>query len=183
MKIKTFCEKYMNLSGKMQEQYWKDNIVVKKYISFLKKTSIAEQLVKITTINTKTGNIYLNSPANYLFFCRIVIELYTNLEVESEGFYEEYDILNSSGILDKIMQSIPEKELKELKMLCDMAKEDLIFNNATPRAYIDQQVEKFTSTMSIALSPMLDKIIAQLENLDDKDKKKIIKMFDYIIKK
>lgn len=167
MTIKEFCKEYSNRIDKLKEDYLNNNLHIKTYLPFLTKVTLADKLAKVTTLDKDTGNVNVKSDVNYLLFCRMIVEQYTDLQVETEGFYEEYDLLNESGLLDKIMQMIPEKEITEFKMICDMKKDDLLFNQSTPKAFINQQIERITNIASVTLKPVLDKLATELENMDD----------------
>ena len=145
--------------------------------------TLADKLAKITTLDKDTGNVNVKSDINYLFFCRMIVEQYTDLQVETEGFYEEYDLLNESGLLDKIMQMIPEKEITEFKMICDMKKDDIIFNQSTPKAFINQQIERVSTIFGVTLKPVLDKLATELENMDEKDIEKLSKALERGLKR
>ena len=184
MKIKDFVEKYSVIAtDRLKEDYLKDNLHTNAYLPFLTKVTLADKLAKVTTLEKDTGNVNIKSDVNYLLFCRTIIEQYTDLQVETEGFYEEYDLLNESGLLDKIMQMIPEKEIAEFKMICDMKKDDIIFNQSTQKAFVNQQIERITNIASVTLKPVLDKLVTELENIDDEKISKIEKSFDRLLKK
>ena len=170
MKIKEFTEKYNAMAtDRLKEDYLNDNLHIKTYLPFLTKVTLADKLAKVTTLDKDTGNVNVKSDINYLLFCRMIVEQYTDLQVETEGFYEEYDLLNESGLLDKIMQMIPEKEINEFKMICDMKKSDLLQNKYENHAFISEQVTRFGELIGTILKPALDKISEQLENLSDED--------------
>ena len=67
------------------------------------------------------------------------------------------------------MQMIPEKEINEFKMICDMKKSDLLQNKYENHAFISEQVTRFGELIGTILKPALDKISEQLENLSDED--------------
>ena len=170
MTIKGFAEKYNAMAtDRLKEDYLNNNLHIKTYLPFLTKVTLADKLAKVTTLDKDTGNVNVKSDVNYLLFCRTIIEYYTDLQVETEGFYEEYDLLNESGLLDKIMQMIPEKEINEFKMICDMKKSDLLQNKYENHAFISEQVTRFGELIGTILKPALDKISEQLENLSDED--------------
>ena len=182
--IKNFVEKYNAIAvDRLKEDYLKNNLHIKTYLPFLTKVTLADKLAKVTTLDKDTGNVNIKSDVNYLLFCRMIVERYTDLQVETEGFYEEYDLLNESGLLDKIMQMIPEKEIGELKMICDMKKEDIIFNMGTSKAFINQQVERVSTILGVSLKPVLEKISEQLENMDEKNIESLANKFEKIIKR
>ena len=184
MKIKDFVEKYGAIAtDRLKEDYLNDNLHIKTYLPFLTKVTLADKLAKVTTLDKDTGNVNVKSDVNYLLFCRMIVEQYTDLQVETEGFYEEYDLLNESGLLDKIMQMIPEKEIAEFKMICDMKKDDIIFNQFTPKAFINQQIERITTIASVTLKPILEKLVDEFENLDDKKIEKFEKYLSKLLNK
>lgn len=182
--VKNLVEAYSNLATEnLKEDYLKDNIKITTYVPFVKKVTYATNLVQITMIDKETGNIKVQSDSNYLFFVRSIIELYTNLEIENSAFYEEYDLLNQSGALDEIMKMISEKEINEFKMICDMKREDLLFNQSTPKAFINQQIERVSTILGVTLKPVLEKISDQLDNMDEKDLDKIAKALERGLKR
>ena len=184
MKIKNFTEKYSAIAtDRLKEEYLNDNLHIKTYLPFLTKVTLADKLAKITALDKDTGNVNVKSDVNYLLFCRMIVEQYTDLQIETEGFYEEYDLLNESGLLDKIMQMIPEKEITEFKMICDMKKDDIVFNQSTPKAFINQQIERITTIASVTLKPVLDKLATELENMDDSKIEKLSKVLEKGLKR
>ena len=184
MEIREFVEKYNAIAtDRLKEDYLKDNLHIKTYLPFLTKVTLADKLAKVTTLDKDTGNVNVKSDVNYLLFCRTIIEQYTDLQVETEGFYDEYDLLNESGLLDKIMQMIPEKEISEFKMLCDMKKDDLLFNQSTLKAFINQQIERITTITSVTLKPVLEKISEQIENMSEEDVEKFANKIEKLLKR
>ena len=182
--IKEFVNKYNTIAtDRLKEDYLKNNLNIKTYLPFLVKATLADTLARATTIDVETGDINVKSDVNYLLFCRMIVEQYTNLQLETEGFYEEYDLLNESGLLDKIMQMIPEKEIVEFKMVCDMKKEDLIFNKSTPKAFISQQIERVSSIVGVTLKPVLEKISEQIESMPEEDVEKFTNKVEKFLKR
>ena len=184
MTIKEFAEKYNAIAtDRLKEDYLNDNLHIKTYLPFLTKVTLADKLAKVTTLDKDTGNVNVKSDVNYLLFCRMIVEQYTDLQVETEGFYEEYDLLNESGLLDKIMQLIPEKEITEFKMICDMKKSDLLQNKYENHAFIADQVDRFGTLIGVTLKPVLEKISEQIENMSEEDVEKFTNKFEKLLKR
>lgn len=201
--IRKFCEEYSKRATQVQESYIKENLAITDYIPFVRKDALAQKLVDVTTYKyedyikedgnvgrRKTNIVYVNSVAEYLLFCRLVIENYTNLIVETEGFFEEYDALKECGLLDKLMVGtenvkplIPISELSELRSICQMKKDDALANYANPQSYISGQVERFAMLSGIVLKPTLDKIANYLENMDEKDIEKLANKFEKVLRR
>lgn len=183
MKIKDFVKEYTNRTKQLQEQYLKDNLNITTYVPFVKKATYATSLAQNTMIDKETGNVKVSSESNYLFFVRSIIELYTDLEIENKAFYDEYDLLNESGLIDIIMQMIPEKEISEFKMLCDFKQKDIITNQFEMHSYISNQVTRFGKLIGVTLKPIMEKISEQIENMDEKDIDKIAKALERGLKR
>lgn len=201
--IKQFCKEYNNRVPQMQDSYIKDNLVITPYVPFVRKDALADILVKRSTYEyenyTKedgtvgsrpTDKIKVNSVVQYILFCRVIIENYTNLTVETEGFFEEYDALKECGLLDKLMIStetkpslIPVDEIAELRSLISMKQADIMQNYVNPSSYIANQVERFGMLAGITLNPILDKIATSIENMDEKDIEKFGNKLEKMIKR
>ena len=184
MFIKNFVESYSNFATQnLKDNYLKDNLEITTYVPFVKKVTYAASLAQNTMIDKDTGNVRVSSESNYLFFVRSIIELYTNLEIENKAFYDEYDLLNESGLLDEIMQMIPEKEINEFKMLCDLKREDILTNQYETHSFISNQVTRFGELIGVSLKPLLEKISDQLDNMDKNDLDKIAKALEHGLKR
>ena len=196
--IKEFCEQYKSRVPQMKENYIKDNLVITPYVPFIKKDALADKLVDISTYvfedytkddgtvgRRKTDKIRVNSTVQYLLFCRLVIENYTNLTVETEGFFEEYDALKECGLLDKLMVStetrpslIPMDEIAELRALIDFKQKDLLFNKTEVHNYVDSLLERFGDVLDVLAKPIMDKAMEQMgeaENVEGNDFLEVVK--------
>ena len=187
--IRDFVENYNKRPNQMKENYIKDNLEIVSYIPFVKKKVIADNIVSISMYKyenkenengvferKKTNVLNIDSSLCYLLYCRAVIENYTNLQIETDSFFEEYDLLKQSGLLDRLlvgsenMQSlIPIDELTEIKTLIDMRKNDELTNKTTTQAYISSQIERFGELSGIALKPAIDRLLNVLENMTEND--------------
>lgn len=188
--IAKFVEEYENRATEsLKDDYLKNTLEVKKYIPFVLKDALASTIANATCFEKiekkdldgnvtfeNTGRIKLNSVARRLLFYRCVIEQYTNLKVETEGFHEEYDLLNSLGILDKIIQMIPERELGEFAQIVDMKISDTVSYYSTPQKFVSDQVERFGTLIGVTLNPFLEKLADQLGELDEEHIDKLAKI-------
>lgn len=196
--IKQFVTEYKNRVPQLQETYIKENLVITSYVPFVRKDALADKLVDVSTYvfedytkedgtvgRRKTDKIRVNSTAQYLLFCRLVIENYTNLTVETDGFFEEYDALKECGLLDKLMVStetraslIPMDEITELRALIDFKQKDLLFNKTEVHNYVDSLVERFGDIIDVLAKPIIDKAMEQMgetENVKENDFLEVVK--------
>ena len=203
MKIKEFCKEYSNRIDKLKGDYLKENLKITTYLPFVKKDALAQNIVNATTYKfedytkedgttgrRRTNQIQVNSTAQMLLFYRVIIENYTDLEVETEGFYEEYDALNESGVLFELTADfeghsslIPAKEISELRGMIDLKQRDIMTNQYEIHSYISNQIERITEVGSIVLKPVLDKLATELENMDDGKIEKLSKALERGLKR
>lgn len=194
MKIKDFCEKYNKIvTQSLKDKFLQDNLEIKQYIPFITKDILATNLVNQTSYvyetyidettgeekRRKTDKIKLNSTAQYLLFCRLVIENYTNLEKETAGFFEEYDVLKQCGLLDKLMGEnsiLPMDDIAELKTIIDMHQKDVVFNESTTQAFIGKQIDKIKQIAEIAVKPYMKQIGDKLSEIPKEDLIKVVEM-------
>lgn len=196
--IKDFCDVYRNRASQMKDSYIKENLVITPYVPFIKKDALADKLVDVSTYvfedytkedgtigRRKTDKIRVNSTIQYLLFCRLVIENYTNLTVETEGFFEEYDALKECGLLDKLIVStettpslIPMDEIAELRSLISMKQSDIMTNYCEPHNYVNSLVERFGDIINVLAKPIMDKAMEQMsetENVEGNEFLEVVK--------
>ena len=204
MKIFDFIEKYNAIAtDRLKEDYLKENLKITTYLPFVKKDALAQNIVNATTYKfedytnedgttgrRRTNQIQVNSTAQMLLFYRVIIENYTDLEVETEGFYEEYDALNESGVLFELTADfeghpslIPAKEISELRGMVDLKQRDIMTNQYEIHSYISNQIERITEVGSVVLKPVLDKLATELENMDDEKIEKLSKALERGLKR
>lgn len=201
--VKEFCKEYSNRIDKLKGDYLKENLKITPYLPFIKKDALAQNIVNATTYKfedytkedgttgrRRTNQIQVNSTAQMLLFYRVIIENYTDLEVETEGFYEEYDALNESGVLFELTADfeghpslIPAKEISELRGMIDLKQRDTMTNQYEIHSYISNQIERITEVGSIVLKPVLDKLATELENMDEKDVEKFTNKVEKLLKR
>lgn len=183
--IKNFIDEYNKRStATMKDEYIRDTIEITKYVPFTQKLVRAKKLMKVTMIDSD-GNFAANSASNYLFFVKTIIEDYTNLISESPSFADEYDMLKSSGFLDKLMLStettrslIDPSELSELKSLCDMVVKDQYDNEYEIHSFIKNQITRIEKLGTVALDSISGAIKESIGNLDEETLNKLIESFE-----
>ena len=195
MKILEFVERYNNMANQqLKDRFVKENVKITPYVSFIKKDAYAQLIVDNTTFEQeayddngvtkyrKTDKIRVNSVAQYVQFCRAVIELYTDLEIDEDdkGFINGYDALKSSGLLDILMVGydkadplIPMSESSEFKTILTMKQSDTQFNETTTQAFISKQTGRISDLANATLTPLVDVVSKKLDEIPKEDLDKI----------
>lgn len=196
MKILEFVDRYNNMATQqLKDRFIKEEIKITPYVSIIKKDAYAQLIVDKTTFEQesyddngvikyrKTDKIRINSVAQYVQFCRAVIELYTDLEIDEDdkGFIKGYDALKSSGLLDILMVGsdkadplIPISELGEFRTVLDMKVSDTLKNYSDPQAFIERQVDRFKTLGKVTLTPLVDVVNKKLDEIPKEDLDKVI---------
>ena len=193
MRLLEFVEKYNNTANNTLKEQLLSKIKITPYVSIIKKDAYAQLIVNRTmfeqesyddngvTKYRKTDKIRINSVAQYVQFCRAVIELYTDLEIEDGSFIKEYDALKSSGLLDILMVGsdkadplIPMSELSEFKTILTMKQSDTQFNETTTQAFISKQIGRISDLANATLTPLVDVVSKKLDSLSNDELRKIL---------
>lgn len=196
MKILEFVERYNNMATQqLKDRFIKEEVKITPYVSIIKKDAYAQLIVDKTTFEQeayddnretkyrKTDKIRVNSVAQYVQFCRAVIELYTDLEIDEDdkGFIKGYDALKSSGLLDILMVGsdkadplIPMSELSEFKTILTMKQSDTQFNETTAQAFINKQIGRISDLANATLTPLMDVVNKKLNSLSNDELRKIL---------
>lgn len=182
--IKTFCKEYSNrVNDTLKKQYIKDNLEIIPYVPFVKKDALISNLLKATMIDKDTGNVKVNSSAEYLLMTRILIENYTNLTVETDGFYEEYDELKKSGLFTILLIGneatataplIPYEEIVEFKHLLSIKRSDVLTNRYEIHSFITEQVDRFKALGEVTLTPLVEVVSKKLDEVSKEDLDKVV---------
>lgn len=190
MKLLEFVEKYNDTTNSPLKEQLLSKIKIPPYVSIIKKDAYAQLIVDKTTFEQeayddngttkyrKTDKIRVNSVAQYVQFCRAVIELYTDLEIDEDdkGFIKGYDALKSSGLLDILMVGsdkaaplIPMSELSEFKTILTMKQSDTQFNETTAQAFISKQIGRISDLADTTLTPLVEVISKKLDEIPKED--------------
>ena len=195
MKILELVKKYNSYNNSTLKASLLKDIKITPYVSIIKKDAYAQLIVDRTTFEQeayddngetkyrKTDKIRVNSVAQYVQFCRAVIELYTDLEIEDGSFIKEYDALKSSGLLDILMVGseqrdplIPMSELSEFKTIVSMKQSDVQFNETTTQAFISKQIGRISDLANATLTPLMDVVSKKLDEMSTENLDKVIEL-------
>ena len=185
IKIFEFVEEYKKLADNenSKDEYINNMIEFVDYIPLIKKVTLAENIVKASCIDKETGTVRVNSVVSYFLFCRTLIEQWTNLESETQGWYEEYDALKSCGLLEIIMSFIPENEFNEFKTILDMTQSDFMTNNYETKAFISNQIERIKNVLNVIVKPIADALSKKIDKLSENDIEEFGNRLEKIIKR
>lgn len=197
--VKEFVEGYNKCVDSLKNRYIQEKLSIISYLPVNIKDAIAIVITDRTMFEQekytdengktkfrKTDNIHVNSFVQYMLFVREVIEKYTNLIHSDEAnFMTDYDLLKSSGLLDKLMIGeivngkeipplIPISEISEIRTLIDMHKSDIMQNMYESHAYISRQVERFGTLINTLVEPFMEVVQKKIADIPQEDVQKVV---------
>lgn len=162
MKVKELCDGYRALTAEAQKTaYLEKNIKVRKYLPFAEKKRYAILVVNASNLNEK-DEVVLDSPKQYLTNVFALMEAYTDLELNSDAWVEDYDQLNELGLINRIIMMIPETELTEFDTIRNMVYSDFLENQASLRSWLGRKLEGAKK----GFEAWLDKAVERLDKVD-----------------
>lgn len=179
--VDELVKKYNTLNNDDLKQKLIKSIVTTEYLPYELKATICEKIVetsyyiKVKDINgNEHKKLHVNSITNYMLYCLSLIDYYTTISIDYNESLESFNKLNKTELLDVILNCIPEREIKEFRMILDMVESDLIQNEYETHAFISSQVERFGELAGLTLTPLLEQLINAVNNIDDKTIDKIM---------
>ncbi len=193
--VQEFVNQYNQTTEQMRPSFLDTHLMVEDYIGFNRKMTLAYTIVKNSTYATEpvmedgqvvkdengdvkyhqTNRIQVNSCTRYILFVFTVIQTYTNINMDHAKMLDEFDLLNKEGLIEKIFEMIPKKEIDEMNKVVEKTYDDFMTNYYETHSFIANQVQRATAVLSVVLKPLAEKISAM-------DKKEIQKSVDKILK-
>lgn len=162
-------------TAKMKEEYLRTAIKVVPYIGYGTKIFLADSIIKASCL--KDGQIYIDSCKKYLLYIFSLIDTYTNIELDTANWMFQYDRLDNLGLIEPILELIPEKETVTFRTILDMKLDDLMTNKYGVYNFISDQTNRIVSVapeISKAFEPLMNVLVKKLENLDENKIEKML---------
>ena len=145
MNVKEFVKEYNRVkeNERMCDGFIAKHIV-KKYIPYLDKCSISEDIVRLTTHKSVSKNkevVCFNSPSRHLLLTIKLVENYTDIEITNTNVIEDYDLLVEHNLPSIILSYIPEYEIEEFNMIFDMYLDDMCRNEYSIEAFASNIIQ------------------------------------------
>lgn len=158
-----------------------DAINVKEYLPVNEKREVID-LVIAHCSEYEDGNVLLNGVELYIMFNIKFIEAYTDIEF-TNNYYDDYDALTASGLLDMIINAALPEYNRMTEMLI-LQKEYVLAQNS-----LEAQVGRFLGDLSYQFGKFVDNIGEKISgmnledmNVNQDDVNKIVQFVDKIKK-
>ena len=173
-----------------------DGLKVKSYLSHSVKLDNANKIARATTHEVEkvennvifySTNIKVNTPARDMQFALVIIDLYTDVDIDFSNIISEFDTLAEYNLINIITSFIPEQEIGTFSRLIDEMVSDYITNEYELHSFVTNQVKRITDLTSATLEPVVKIVKEKFENLSEEQLanlgNNVDKMADKAIKK
>ena len=184
MTVKEFVTKYENAKTAVARDALLKSLNVKDYIDVNTKSVYANLIVDKANAEYDDDNNIIgyryNSIMQHVLFTVTMVQLYTDLDINfkrdenPDTVNEVYDLLTKSGLIDKIVEMIGEKEFGECMMFLGMASNDFAQNKMSFQAYIGNKIDGAVDVITALSSPVLDEIKERFKDVNPDDVKQAL---------
>ena len=173
-------------SDAVKKTYLNKVIKVKSHVSYVQREVIAKQIIDTAHFSIPVGTDItkltdeeidnlpkvptINHSAQYVLSALMLVDLYTNIKIDFKQGAFQYDKLVESGVINYVLDNVPESEINEFKMLIDYKYEEYYQKYFSMKAYVDSKLGKLESIISV----LTDTITTSLDKIDKDEVKEII---------
>ena len=176
-------------SENAKKAYINQVIKIKPHVSYVARDVVAKQIIDAAHFSFPEGiditnisedelkNIEkvpkINRSAQYIMSALMLVDLYTNIKIDFVKGAFQYDKLVESGIINYVLENVPESEINEFKMLIDYKYDEYYQKYFSMKAYVDSKLSNLESIIG-----MLTDIITT--SIDKISKDKVIDVVDKV---
>ena len=132
--------------------------LIMKYMPYSEKAAMVKNIIDATSyVDVEHKRGYKRDTPNMVFiFTMKLIEKYTDIDISPENVVSDYDKLMESGIMHELTDQIPESEVKIIRGMLDMSRDDLEMNTRSLVSFLETKADALQIAMD-GLSKVLEK--------------------------
>jgi hypothetical protein len=141
------------------------DLTIKNYLSLTEKKILIEKILDICVIEEEIKRI--DFALKQFAYEYMLINLYTNIQIEAEDIIEIYDELKENNVIDTILKKIPESEKEFIDYVLQNEIEQIqLVDNSLANA-VSKQLSKFVEKLpdSNEINKMIPKISKQINKI------------------
>lgn len=145
MTVKEFVEKYDAAESDIEKEALLKRVIAREYVPITEKCALCQAIVK--SANVTDGKMDMNSVALYVSHIMLgVINLYTSIEIEPKNAMEQYDMLQSRGLVRLINKFVGD-DLRELQTVLYMCRDDFSLRYYSTPGIVNRLVDLVQDTV------------------------------------
>jgi hypothetical protein len=153
-------------SSQAKERYLKEKVKYTEYTNFEVACFYADRIIA-TSMFDKNGDIKVDSCQKYLQYIFALLSFYTNIDVHADQWILEFNKLRRYGLLEKIIDGIPEAEVNTLDAVLEMKSNDVITNYYNIQNWATKKLGEFYPFIAKGVNEILEGLGKSIENLDE----------------
>lgn len=167
-------------SENAKKAYINQVIKIKPHVSYVARDVVAKQIIDAAHFSFPEGiditnisedeleNIEkvpkINRSSQYVMSALMLVDLYTNIKIDFAKGAFQYDKLVESGVINYVLENVPESEIKEFEMLIDYKYEEYYQKYFSMKSYVDSKL----NDLELVINTLTDMIITTLSKIDEK---------------
>ena len=167
-------------SENAKKAYINQVIKIKPHVSYVARDVVAKQIIDAAHFSFPEGiditnisedelkNIEkvpkINRSSQYVMSALMLVDLYTNIKINFAKGAFQYDKLVESGLINYVLENVPESEINEFKMLIDYKYDEYYQKYFSMKAYVDSKLNDLESV----INTLTDMIATTLSKIDEK---------------
>ena len=167
-------------SENAKKAYINQVIKIKPHVSYVARDVVAKQIIDAAHFSFPEGiditnisedeleNIEkvpkINRSSQYIMSALMLVDLYTNIKINFAKGAFQYDKLVESGIINYVLENVPESEINEFKMLIDYKYDEYYQKYFSMKSYVDSKL----NDLELVINTLTDMITTTLSKIDEK---------------
>ena len=175
------CEQLNKRTSENAKKAYINQVVkIKPHVSYVARDVVAKQIIDTAHFSFPEGiditnisedelkNIEkvpkINRSSQYVMSALMLVDLYTNIKINFAKGAFQYDKLVESGVINYVLENVPESEIKEFEMLIDYKYEEYYQKYFSMKAYVDSKL----NDLELVINTLTDMIATTLSKIDEK---------------
>ena len=175
------CEQLNKRTSENAKKAYINQVVkIKPHVSYVARDVVAKQIIDAAHFSFPEGiditnisedeleNIEkvpkINRSSQYIMSALMLVDLYTNIKINFAKGAFQYDKLVESGIINYVLENVPESEINEFKMLIDYKYDEYYQKYFSMKSYVDSKL----NDLELVINTLTDMIITTLSKIDEK---------------
>ena len=173
-------------SENAKKAYINQVIKIKPHVSYVARDVVAKQIIDAAHFSFPEGiditnisedelkNIEkvpkINRSSQYVMSALMLVDLYTNIKIDFAKGAFQYDKLVESGVINYVLENVPESEIKEFEMLIDYKYEEYYQKYFSMKSYVDSKL----NDLELVINTLTDMIATTLSKIDEKKLNRLV---------
>ena len=175
------CEQLNKRNSENAKKAYINQVVkIKPHVSYVARDVVAKQIIDAAHFSFPEGiditnisedelkNIEkvpkINRSSQYVMSALMLVDLYTNIKINFAKGAFQYDKLVESGLINYVLENVPESEIKEFEMLIDYKYEEYYQKYFSMKSYVDSKL----NDLELVINTLTDMIATTLSKIDEK---------------